>query len=545
MTRIGTSVCIGAILVTFLAASPSPLWAAGPDAFGYVSSDSNTMGGPAALDPMTNPFVDISMTGTRVTFFDADQLPAQNANADDGVALDISLADFNGGLGFPFYGTLRTSVNMSTNGFLHFQLNGFSDELSNKCPIQNAAEPNDIIAALWDDVVLRNPPSTIAGGFVQVFSPCPYSDGGTGDCVVFQWDNCDHFGGGIDSFDFQAVLYDSGNILMLYPEGAGGTPTNPPFNPEHGSGSTTGIENADASDSLTHVCDTMDSLPPNFVVLFTYPAPRVALDKTVDFCTADPAGPGADLTCVDLCKTNESLIVSPAADVKYCYKVANTGTTNISGLLLVDDQLGTINDPAIPAFLAPTDGFEVFRKVTITADVTNTVTFTYTSIVGRVVTLTDAVTILIDTDGDGVTDRDDNCDEVANPDQADADGDTVGDACDNCVAVGNADQADTDTDGLGDGCDNCPTVANANQADADGDGVGDSCDNCVTTANTDQADADADGLGNACEPDAPPPAAPCGVCAQGVLPGSLIAVACLWGTRWVMRRGRKGRPRAE
>jgi hypothetical protein len=380
---------------------------------------------------------------------------------------------------------------------------------------------------------------------VQVFSPCPYSEGGTGDCVVFQWDNCDHFGGGIDSLDFQAVLYDSGNILMLYPEGSGGTPTNPPFNPEHGSGSTTGLENADASDSLTHVCDTNNSLPPNFAVLFTYPGPRVALDKTVDICTADPAGPGADLTCVDICKTNESLIVLPGTDVKYCYKVANTGTTNISGLLLVDDQLGTINNPAIPAFLAPTAGFEVFRKETITADVTNTVTLTYTSIVGRVVTLTDTVTILIDTDGDGVTDRDDNCDEVGNPDQADADGDGVGDACDNCLAAANADQADTDSDGFGDACDGCPSdpakqvpgicgCGVSDATDSDGDGVPDCIDNCVGTPNTDQADSNANGIGDACE--APPAGQPgCGGCGVAGIP---LAPLTLMGLAFMRRRSR-------
>ncbi len=35
-----------------------------------------------------------------------------------------------------------------------------------------------------------------------------------------------------------------------------------------------------------------------------------------------------------------------------------------------------------------------------------------------------------DTDGDGVCDDDDNCPDVANPDQADSDGDGLGDACD-------------------------------------------------------------------------------------------------------------------
>jgi len=84
-----------------------------------------------------------------------------------------------------------------------------------------------------------------------------------------------------------------------------------------------------------------------------------------------------------------------------------------------------------------------------------------------------------DRDGDGVPDADDNCPDVANPDQADADGDGIGDACDTCdhclpCAVGP--DHDEDGDKIPDGCDNCPAVPNADQADADGDGIGDACD---------------------------------------------------------------------
>lgn len=58
-----------------------------------------------------------------------------------------------------------------------------------------------------------------------------------------------------------------------------------------------------------------------------------------------------------------------------------------------------------------------------------------------------------DSDNDGVSDSDDNCPVVANPEQEDGDSDQVGDACDNCTLVSNVDQNDTDADGYGNICD--------------------------------------------------------------------------------------------
>jgi subtilisin-like proprotein convertase family protein len=87
--------------------------------------------------------------------------------------------------------------------------------------------------------------------------------------------------------------------------------------------------------------------------------------------------------------------------------------------------------------------------------------------VGRVLSWSVTISYSIcDADGDGVEDHVDNCDPVANPDQADIDRDGVGDACD----------GDPDGDGISGPADNCPRAANPTQANSDADALGDACD---------------------------------------------------------------------
>lgn len=105
-----------------------------------------------------------------------------------------------------------------------------------------------------------------------------------------------------------------------------------------------------------------------------------------------------------------------------------------------------------------------------------------------------------DADRDGVLNKDDNCPNTANADQADSDDNGIGDVC-----------QDTDKDGVIDIEDNCPTTANPDQADADNNGVGDACqdtdedgimdnvDNCITTPNPDQKDGNNNGIGDVCD----------------------------------------------
>ena len=69
----------------------------------------------------------------------------------------------------------------------------------------------------------------------------------------------------------------------------------------------------------------------------------------------------------------------------------------------------------------------------------------------------------------------------------DIDNDGISDINDNCIEIANPEQTNSDTDWPGDACDNCPNVANLNQADANGNGIGDACEvqeNCPETCVT-------------------------------------------------------------
>ncbi len=122
--------------------------------------------------------------------------------------------------------------------------------------------------------------------------------------------------------------------------------------------------------------------------------------------------------------------------------------------------------------------------------------------------------ILLDDDGDGINNLEDNCIVIANPQQWDKDKDGLGNECDDDIdgdGVSNLDEEaegtlvwnefsflgqslekDRDQDGFANEADNCPDILNQGQWDNDKDGLGNECDD----------DIDGDGYPNQYEIDA-------------------------------------------
>jgi hypothetical protein len=146
---------------------------------GYTWMASDETGGPAF------DWVDISGTGSPLALTD-----------------DSSNGPIDLGFEFPFFDEVKTSCFVGSNGFISF------DEGSSSLSNQNLPTdwaPNNLIAVLWDDL---NPAS---GGTVYALS-----DVENGRFIV-QYEAVPAYGGSVP-FTFQAILHESGLILLQYLE---------------------------------------------------------------------------------------------------------------------------------------------------------------------------------------------------------------------------------------------------------------------------------------------------------------------------------------
>ena len=195
---------------------------AGPDDFGYTSIDSDEAGGP------TYSWVEISGSGASAALSDDDETGA------------VGL-----GFTFPFYGTDYTQVSIGSNGYLVFA-GGDGTDYSNDCPFSTFS-PTPMVAPYWDDL---DPGDDGALVYYEGFGSCPVIPAGSSatQCFVVQYEEFDFFPGdgaaGGSAGTFQAILYDSGEILYQYEGGPG----------LDGSSATIGVNLDGVGNSLTHNC---------------------------------------------------------------------------------------------------------------------------------------------------------------------------------------------------------------------------------------------------------------------------------------------------
>jgi len=171
----------------------------GPDAFGYTWIDSDEENGP------TYEWVEINTLGTS-----------------PGSGDDSNFGPFELGFDFPWYGTEHSSVRICTNGWLSFT--STSSAYGNQ-GIPNSAEPNNMLAPLWDDL---NPSD---GGTIYYYQDL------ANERFIVEYDGVVHYNNPSPE-TFQVIINADGSVVYQYKTV---TTVN---------GCTVGTENAAGNDGL-------------------------------------------------------------------------------------------------------------------------------------------------------------------------------------------------------------------------------------------------------------------------------------------------------
>lgn len=183
--------------------------------------------------------------------------------------------------------------------------------------------------------------------------------------------------------------------------------------------------------------------------------PMLNADGQTDNLHLDLDGVGINLTCVDrdtpcaaACTFADSAVVSPRA----------TGQCS-SGVVV--DAIAQDAPGNVAVLDVDFEAIELYRLEPIANELMG----------------------VVDADGDGIRDEDDNCPLIDNPDQLDTGMKGFGDACAVFDTLAGFVLLDSDRDGLSDLRDNCPDTPNPDQADEGKpfgvlmmpDGIGDAC----------------------------------------------------------------------
>jgi len=196
--------------------TPQTEGSGGPDLYGYKWFDSDEPGGPVPN------YMDISSTGTVGVW----TYGTSDDGRIDGVVLPFPVK---------FYGVEYNTITIISNGWVGFNTDYTISYLTN-AQIPDTALPNNIVAALWDDLNGDNPSSAVY--YQQV-----------GNKFVIQFKNWNRYGHTGGDLNFEYIFYMNSDVVELqYSTMNFGTGTN-------STSHTIGIENADGTDGLQVVFD--------------------------------------------------------------------------------------------------------------------------------------------------------------------------------------------------------------------------------------------------------------------------------------------------
>jgi len=169
-----------------------------------------------------------------------------------------------GGPGFTLYGVTTSTVEVDSNGSIHFSTAGFSD-FSNTCfpSAETSLGTGPVIAPYWDDLDIGNNGSASALHH-QYFATCPraHDRAGAMGCNIFQWSQVEHWSASAP-WNMQAILYDGGEEVVFVYDGS---------TVEGGSNGVIGIQGGPAGPNLS-TCRVAGSAPANSSTCI-YMAPR-------------------------------------------------------------------------------------------------------------------------------------------------------------------------------------------------------------------------------------------------------------------------------
>lgn len=171
---------------------------------------------------------------------DYEWIDITGVGTDAGIANDDhNVGPFDLGFAFPLFDQTFTSVRMCSNGWASFTS---TVATYTNAAIPATAEPNNALYPFWDDLY---PPS---GGTFYYYSDT------ANDRFIMSWIDVPHIGSTTETYTFQIVLYENGNVQYNYQTIAvGGTYGNTTC--------TVGLENAGGTEALQVCFNGAGTLP--------------------------------------------------------------------------------------------------------------------------------------------------------------------------------------------------------------------------------------------------------------------------------------------